>query len=66
LLYVDDRVRHEGYDIELMAARRLGEIPAVPETYINPLQPALAGNITNPAPARTRAERSSGSILGLE
>ena len=66
LLYVDDRVRHEGYDIELMAARRLGEIPAVPETYINPLQPALAGNITNPAPAPVRAERSSGSILGLK
>lgn len=42
LLYVDERVRHEGYDIELMAARRLGEIPAVPREYINPLQPALA------------------------
>ncbi len=42
LLYVDERVRHEGYDIELMAARRLGEIPSVPQTYINPLQPALA------------------------
>jgi hypothetical protein len=42
LLYVDERVRHEGYDIELMAARRLGEIPAVPHTYVNPLQPALA------------------------
>lgn len=41
LLYVDERVRHEGYDIELMAAARLGEIPAVPETYVNPLQPAL-------------------------
>lgn len=67
LLYVDDRVRHEGYDIELMAARRLGEIPAVPETYINPLQPALAGNMTNPAQAPApRGERSSGSILGLK
>ena len=44
LLYVDERVRHEGYDIELMAARRLGEIPAVPHTYINPLQPALAAH----------------------
>jgi hypothetical protein len=42
LLYVDERVRHEGYDIELMAARRLGEIPDVPQTYVNPLQPALA------------------------
>jgi hypothetical protein len=55
LLYVDERVRHEGYDIELMAARRLGEIPAVPQTYINPLQPALAaqkgqGEDANAAP----------------
>lgn len=68
LLYVDDRVRHEGYDIELMAARRLGEIPAVPETYINPLQPALAGSVQTPAPASAPAlaERSTGSILGLK
>lgn len=42
LLYVDERVRHEGYDIELMAARRLGDIPDVPKEYLNPLQPALA------------------------
>lgn len=42
LLYVDERVRHEGYDIELMAARRLGDIPDVPEAYLNPLKPALA------------------------
>ncbi len=42
LLYVDERVRHEGYDIELMAARNLGEIPAVPTQYANPLQPALS------------------------
>lgn len=42
LLYVDERVRHEGYDIELMAARQLGDIPDVPQTYVNPLQPALS------------------------
>jgi len=42
LLYVDERVRSEGYDIELMAAARLGEIPTVPDAYINPLNPALA------------------------
>jgi hypothetical protein len=42
LLYVDERVRHEGYDIELMAARQLGDIPNVPQSYINPLQPALS------------------------
>lgn len=45
LLYVDERVRHEGYDIELMANRRLGEIPEVPDEYINPLQPALAAGV---------------------
>jgi hypothetical protein len=42
LLYVDERVRREGYDIELMAAARLGDIPSVPVQYINPLHPALA------------------------
>ncbi len=42
LLYVDERVRHEGYDLELMAAARLGDIPSVPTSYVNPLQPALA------------------------
>lgn len=47
LMYVDERVRHEGYDIELMANRKLGEIPDVPIDYINPLQPAL---VTGRAP----------------
>ena len=62
LLYVDERVRHEGYDIELMAARSLGEIPAVPRTFTNPLQPALAQNIIrNQPPPR----RDSMSPLGL-
>ncbi len=42
VLYVDERVRKEGYDIELAAARNLGEIPALPQNYSNPLQPALA------------------------
>ncbi len=49
LLYVDERVRREGYDIELMAQRRLGDIPDVPEQYRNPLNPALGGG--NQAPA---------------
>lgn len=65
ILYVDERVRHEGYDIELMAARRLGDIPSVPVTYINPLQPALAQNIA--APAVPEPRRSSGiTTLGLK
>ncbi len=66
LLYVDERVRHEGYDIELLAARRLGEIPAVPREYVNPLHPALSNQIapeqiTPPAPP----QKSSMSPLGL-
>lgn len=68
LLYVDERVRHEGYDIELMAARRLGEIPAVPSTYVNPLQPALStGPVANERISDPpRETSSSGSILGLK
>jgi hypothetical protein len=63
LLYVDERVRHEGYDIELLAARRLGEIPAVPVDFVNPLQPALA-NQTVSNQARRRQD-STISPLGL-
>jgi hypothetical protein len=60
LLYVDERVRHEGYDIELMAARRLGEIPDVPPDFVNPLQPALAN--------QTAAEKRGSAFtpLGLK
>jgi hypothetical protein len=39
LLYVDERVRHEGYDIELMAARQLDELPEMNVT--SPLGTAL-------------------------
>lgn len=58
LLYVDERIRREGYDIELLAARRLGAIPAVPDVYRNPLQPAIGE-------AQKQYERPS-SMLGLE
>lgn len=61
LLYVDERVRHEGYDIELMAARRLGDIPKVPPAFSNPLQPAL-GNNSQISPS---ARNSSMTSLGL-
>lgn len=64
LLYVDERVRAEGYDIELMAAARLGDIPNVPDTYINPLHPALA-NAAEVTVASTQ-NRSSMTALGLE
>lgn len=64
LLYVDERVRHEGYDIELMAARRLGEIPNVPDAYINPLNPALSGERRVVSPFIP--ERKNTSTLGLD
>ena len=62
LLYVDERVRHEGYDIELLAAQRLGEIPAVPQNFVNPLQPALANSISSAQPPK---QKSSTLPLGL-
>ena len=64
LLYVDERVRHEGYDIELMAAVSLGEIPSLPRQYSNPLQPALA--TTSTPPVFVPPEKSSSSVLGLD
>ncbi|MGE3466209.1 MAG: hypothetical protein AB7J13_04690 [Pyrinomonadaceae bacterium] len=63
LLYVDERVRSEGYDIELMAARRLGDIPSVPATYSNPLQPALASGA---AAGNALPSRSEITTLGLK
>jgi hypothetical protein len=70
LLYVDERVRHEGYDIELMAARRLGEIPDVPQAYINPLQPALSNQVfvqPESLPNSPKKKESSNfTSLGLE
>jgi hypothetical protein len=51
LLYVDERVRHEGYDIELLAAQVFGEMPAVPTGYHAPLAPAIA-----PPQRQTRPE----------
>jgi hypothetical protein len=62
LLYVDERVRHEGYDIELMAARQLGELPNVDVT--SPLGTALSSNEPKPPPAPA-SPRSSGRILDL-
>jgi len=62
LLYVDERVRHEGYDIELMAARQLGELPNVDVT--SPLGTALSSNARPPEPPPAGPRRSNG-ILGL-
>lgn len=68
LLYVDERVRSEGYDIELMAARRLGDIPKVPVSYVNPLQPAISTGIRSSDVATVPVQRNGGSIstLGLD
>jgi len=64
LLYVDERVRHEGYDIELMAARQLPEMPKLPGV-VSPFAPALvtgrAPKFVPPPPM----QMSTGSVLGL-
>src|SRR5437868_1599980 len=60
LLYVDERVRHEGYDIELMAARQLGELPDIDVS--SPFGTALYSERKQPPPP---APRASGSILNL-
>jgi len=62
LLYVDERVRHEGYDIELMAARQLSAMPDV--AVVSPLAPALSQGPRNLPPPR--APMSTGSVLGLQ
>jgi hypothetical protein len=76
LLYVDERVRHEGYDIELLAAQVFGEMPGVPSGYRAPLTPAIASpqgqrpvvhepRAAEPVKPLDREEKTPGSILGL-
>ncbi len=60
LLYVDERVRHEGYDIELMAARQLGELPDVDVS--SPLGTALSSSVRKQPPPSPGA---SGRVLKL-
>jgi hypothetical protein len=62
LLYVDERVRHEGYDIELMAAKQLGEVPDV-VNVTSPLGTALHPMERKQPPPSP--PMSSGSILNL-
>ena len=66
LLYVDERVRNEGYDIELLASKYLGEMPSVPAKFANPLEPALAKQ-TSPTKTKEQLNKkdSSNSTLGL-
>jgi hypothetical protein len=59
LLYVDERVRHEGYDLELMASQKL---PVMPELNVrSPFAPAIS---IEPATLRQQHQRA-GSVLGL-
>jgi hypothetical protein len=59
LLYVDERVRHEGYDIELMAARQLTEMPQM--NVQSPFGPAISEGVHELPPPRL----TSGRVLGL-
>jgi len=60
LLYVDERVRHEGYDIELMASRQLGPMPEL--NVVSPYAPAIS---IDPGTLPTPPLSSSGKTLGL-
>jgi hypothetical protein len=69
LLYVDERVRHEGYDIELMAARVLGAMPVragAHETasYIPALVTTETTQPSPPTPTTT-TPGTYGSMLNL-
>lgn len=60
LLYVDERVRHEGYDIELMAARQLPEMPEI--NVSSPLGTALYSMERKQLPP---PPRSTGRVLDI-
>lgn len=64
LLYVDQRVRREGYDLEVMAARQLGEMPAMRMAPDTVYTPALAHQ--DGESATIEKMRSGGSVLGLQ
>lgn len=60
LLYVDERVRHEGYDIELMASQRLQAMPQINVT--SPFAPAISAE---PAASFQNRPVDRGTMLGL-
>jgi hypothetical protein len=60
LLYLDERVRHEGYDIELMASQRLIEMPNINVT--SPFGTAIS---MDPKKVPPPPLASSGRVLGL-
>jgi hypothetical protein len=59
LLYVDERVRHEGYDIELMASQKLGPMPQLK------VASPFAGAISAPPNRLPLRPAATGNILGL-
>lgn len=65
LLYVDERVRQEAYDVELMAARQLGEMPPLVNPRVNPLRPALGAQAALPPNFSAYKQPSKTSTLGL-
>ena len=65
LLYVDERVQHEAYDVELMAARVFGEIPAVPGGRLTPLAPAVVDRTARETPPPPAPGPPDNSVLGL-
>lgn len=60
LLYVDERVRHEGYDIELMASQKLPPMPEI--NVLSPFAPAISAE---PGRGLRPPLGVSGSTLGL-
>jgi hypothetical protein len=60
LMYVDERVRHEGYDIELMASQKLPPMPLL--NILSPFAPAISAE---PGRGSHPPLGSSGSVLGL-
>lgn len=65
LLYVDERVRHEGYDVELLAQQSLGDMPSLPSGHNTPLAPALAEEHRPEQHRPPPGPVSPGSVLGL-
>lgn len=61
LLYVDERVRHEGYDVELMASRQLEAMPKL--DVASPFAPAI---FMHPGKVPPPPLSSSGNVLGLK
>lgn len=62
LMYIDERVRHEGYDIELLAARQLDAMPELPPDVALWYNPAVAAT---PQAQSLPRPVSGGSVLGL-